>query len=157
MNRINKLLAIIISLTFVTTIYNCTDNSAILIKGQNIEIHFDRKLHSKVIATFNSQKLELGDFSPSEFVIIDSMAIKDFFFDQKNSLRIIDSIGSAVRYTITGKNSRLKKQVSVLVYDDFTDMIFISVKYTNSDTSDLQIQSWTNHNYTFKSNPTDTN
>jgi len=157
MKRIDKLLVIIIFLTIVTTIYNCTDNSAILIKGQNIEIHFDRKLHSKVVATFNSQKLQLGDFSPSEFVIIDSMAIKDFFFDQKNSLRIIDSIGSAVRYTITGKNSRLKKQVSVLVYDDFPDMIFISVIYTNSDTFDLQIQSWTNHNYTFKSNPTDTN
>jgi alpha-galactosidase len=154
--RINKLFAIIISLILVITVYNCSDSSDLIIKGQNIEIHFDRQLQSKVVATFNSQELQLGDFSPTEFVVIDSMEIKDFNFDQTKSERIIDSIGPAEQYTITGNNPKLKKQISVLVYDDFPDMICFSVKYTNSDTSDLQIQSWTNHNYTLKSIRPDT-
>lgn len=138
---IKKLFKIILSLLLFITIYSCSDRSDLRIKGQNIEIHFDRQLHSKVVATFNSQEIQLGDFSPAEFVIIDSTEIKDFIFGEINSERIIDSIGMAEQYTITGNNPRLKKQISVLVYDDFPDMIFIDVIYTNSDTSDIQIQS----------------
>ena len=74
--RIHRLFAIITSLILVVTVYNCSDSSDLLIKGKNIEIHFDRQLHSKVVVTFNSQELQLGDFSPSEYVIIDGVEVK---------------------------------------------------------------------------------
>ena len=138
--RINKLIVLIISLILVTTIYNCSDSSDLLIKGQNIEIHFNRQLHSKVVATFNSRELQFGDFSPSEFVIVDSMEIKDFLFEERKSEQIMDDIGPATQYTITGNNPRLKKQISLLHYDEFPDIIVYSVTYTNIDSSEIMIQ-----------------
>ena len=156
--RLIKLLVILISLILITSSYNCSENSKMLVKGQNIEIQFDRQLHSKVIATFNSQELQFGDFSPGEYVTVDGMKITDFLFEDNTSERISDDIGPATHYTITGNNPKLKKQISIVHYDEFPDMIFYTVTYTNIDSTDLQIQSWTNHNYTLQSSaPVDTN
>jgi alpha-galactosidase len=120
----------------------------VIVKSDKIEIHFDRKLHSKVVAKYMTQRIQLSDFSASEYIIVDSMEVKEFLIDESRSTRIIDSIGAAEQYMITGKNSRLKKKVSVIIYDDFPTMAFFDVQYINISKSDIQIESWSNHSYT---------
>ena len=129
---------------------NCVTDSALFVDGPNIEIHFNDSMHTKVIAKFASQRIALNDFCPSEFVTIDSSSVLDFdLYDQRLN-QIEDSIGSGRCYIFIGKCLRLEKRVTVQIYDDFPAMAFFKVQYTNIDTSNLEIKSWTNHHYLFK-------
>ena len=105
----------------IISFYSCTESSDLLIKGQNIEIQFDKQLHSKVISTFDSQELQFGNFSPSEYVVVDSMEVKDFLFAEKKSEQIMDDIGQAtsVKKNLASKNQLLTVKHDLMLSEEY--------------------------------------
>ncbi|UCE08149.1 MAG: alpha-galactosidase, partial [bacterium] len=50
------------------------------------------------------------------------------------------------KYIITGRDSSVQKEISIIVYDDFPTMAFYRVRYTNIGNTELSVEKWINHN-----------
>src|SRR5215831_2398101 len=72
------------------------------IESANIRVEFDSLLHSRVLAKFDGKEIQLGDFSPSEFVSAADSAIRDFPAASSKQENIRDERGSGRRLTLTG-------------------------------------------------------
>ena len=117
------------------------------VQGRNIRIEFDRAMHSRVVALFDSKEQVIGAFTASEFLRASGRDVTDFAVQQQKREAINDRLGSGSRMVITGTAPSLKKVETITVYDKFPRMAFFDVQYTNTGTSDLQISSWTNQHY----------
>lgn len=121
--------------------------SQVTVDGQNIRIEFDKSLHSRVVAKFDGQEAALGALSPSEYIVVDGKEIKDFALSAESSEEVQDALGAGRKVTMNGAADSIEKTVAVTVYDDFPRMAFFDVSYRNTGSADLNVEGWTNQNY----------
>jgi alpha-galactosidase len=119
----------------------------VTVDGQNIRIEFDKSLHSRVVAKFDGQEAALGALSPSEYIVVDGKEIKDFALSAESSEEVQDALGAGRKVTMNGAADSIEKTVAVTVYDDFPRMAFFDVSYRNTGSADLNVEGWTNQNY----------
>ena len=117
------------------------------IQGGNLRIEFDKRLRSRVVARFDKTETVMGPFSASETVTTADKLWTGFLLTSHKHGRTRDVFGEGERLTVEGKAGALTKEVSVTVYDDFPAMAFFEVQYTNTGTTELAIESWTNNAY----------
>ena len=117
------------------------------IQGGNLRIEFDNRLRSRVVARFDKTETVMGAFTASETVTIADKLWTEFLLTAQKHERTKDAFGEGQRLTVEGKAGTLTKIVSVTVYDDFPAMAFFEVRYTNTGTTELAIESWTNNAY----------
>ncbi len=117
------------------------------VEGKDIRIEFTGAMHSRLVAVLGGQERVVGDFTPSESIRISGEDVKDFPLQKQTHEPIHDRLGAGFRTVVTGATSSLKKTVIVTVYDQFPRMAFFDVEYTNTGTSDLPVNGWTNQHY----------
>lgn len=117
------------------------------VEARNIRIEFDSSLHSRVTARFSRGEIVLGDFGPSESIIIDGKEIQEFVLSGTRQITVHDLIGSGRQTILTGTSGAVEKSVAVTVYEDFPQMAFFQVRYTNHGNSELKTGGWTNNRY----------
>jgi len=117
------------------------------IQGGNLRIEFDDHLRSRVVARFDKTETVMGPFTTSEAVTTADKLWTGFLLTSHKHGRTKDAFGEGERLTVEGKAGTLTKMVSVTVYDDFPAMAFFDVQYTNTGTTGLAINSWTNNAY----------
>src|ERR1700730_11095951 len=117
------------------------------IQGGNLRIEFDNHLRSRVVARFDKTKTLMGPFTASETVTTADKPWTGFLLTSQKHGRTKDTFGEGERLTVAGKAGTLTKIVTVTVYDDFPAMAFFEVQYTNTGTTKLAINSWTNNAY----------
>ena len=117
------------------------------VEARNIRIEFDSSLHSRVTARFSRGEIVLGEFGPSESIIIDGKEIQDFVLSGTRQKTVHDLIGSGRQTILTGTSGAVEKSVAVTVYEDFPQMAFFQVRYTNHGNSELKAGGWTNNRY----------
>jgi alpha-galactosidase len=117
------------------------------IQGGNLRIEFDNRLPSRVVARFDKTKTLMGPFTASETVTTADKPWTGFLLTSQKHGRTKDAFGEGERLTVEGKAGALTKMVTVTVYDDFPAMAFFEVQYTNTGTTKLAINSWTNNAY----------
>ena len=117
------------------------------IQAGNLRIEFDNRLRSRVVARFDKTETVMGPFTTSETVTIADKLSTGFLLTSHRQERTKDAFGEGERLTVEGKAGTLTKVVSVTVYDDFPAMAFFEVQYTNTGTTELAIESWTNNAY----------
>jgi alpha-galactosidase len=118
------------------------------IQGGNVRIEFDDHLGSRVVACFDKKETVMGPFTASETVTTAEKAWTGFLLTSHKHERTKDTFGEGERLTLEGKAGDLKKTISVTISDDFPAMAFFEVQYTNTGTSKLAVNSWTNNAYT---------
>ena len=123
------------------------------VDGKNIRIEFNASLHSRVVARLDGREIAIGDFTPSEFVVIAGNAIQDFALRSHKQTTVRDQLGSGRRFLLTGTAPSLQKTVTVTVYDEFPRLAFFEVQYTNTGKSDLPVGGWTSHHYSIAAGP----
>ena len=117
------------------------------IQGGNLRIEFDNRLRSRVVARFDKTETVMGPFTASETVTTADKLWTGFLLTSQKHGRTKDAFGEGERLTVEGKAGTLTKMVSVTVYDDFPAMAFFEAQYTNTGTTELAINSWTNNAY----------
>ncbi len=117
------------------------------IQGGNLRIEFDNHLRSRVVARFDKTKTLMGPFTASETVTTADKPWTGFLLTSQKHGRTKDAFGEGERLIVEGKAGALTKMVTVTVYDDFPAMAFFEVQYTNTGTTKLAINSWTNNAY----------
>jgi len=123
------------------------------IQGGNLRIEFDNRLRTQVVARFDKTETVMGPFTASETVTTTDKQWTGFLLTSHKRERIKDAFGEGERLTVEGKAGTLTKTVSVTVYDDFPAMAFFDVQYTNTETSKLEVKSWTNNAYQLNARP----
>ena len=117
------------------------------VEGSNIRIEFDANLHSRVLAKFGGKQITLSAFSPSETVTAGGNEVQDFKYSGRKTANVRDKLGAGRRVTITGTAPGLQKSVAVTVYNDFPQMAFFEVSYTNTGQAELAVSGWVNNRY----------
>ncbi len=131
--------------------YEIKTKGNIIIEGGKISIEFNNSLQSRVISNFDGQKIILGKFSSSEFVTVNKENIRDFKLVSYNVKDWKDSIGRGKEYEITGVSKILKKQISIISYNNFPAMLLYNVSYKNIGNKNITIEGWTNNKYSITS------
>jgi alpha-galactosidase len=118
------------------------------IENQNLRLEFDRDLRSRVIARFQNKDIPLGAFAATETVVANGKSWAQFPLISEKSERVREGIGAGQRLTLVGKAGHLTKTVVVTAYDDFPEMAFFDVQYSNNGRTNLAITKWINNGYT---------
>jgi len=118
------------------------------IQSPNLRIEFDNNMRSRVVARLSGKEVPLGAFSASETVKGNERSWDDFALTSQSHDRVTDSFGGGERLTLTGTSGVLRKNLSVIIYDEFPNLAVFDVSYTNIGKSELTILEWNNNAYT---------
>jgi len=122
--------------------------SSAQIESPSLRIEFDKNMLSRVIARFGGKEVPLGAFSASETVKGSERSWSSFALSSQTSERVTDIYGAGEKLTIVGVSGTLRKNLSVIIYDDFPNLAVFDVNYSNIGKSQLKILEWNNNNYT---------
>jgi alpha-galactosidase len=117
------------------------------IQTPNLRIEFDKNMRSRVVARFGSKDIPLGAFSASETVKGSERSWYDFVLASQSHEHVTDTYGTGERLTLAGTSGVLRKNLSVVIYDEFPNLAIFNVSYTNIGKSQLKILEWNNNNY----------
>ena len=123
------------------------------IQSPALRIEFDKNMHSRVAARFEGKEVPLGPFSASETVKGNEISWNDFALAKQTQQRITDSFGRGEKLTLTGSSGTLRKDLSVIIYDEFPNLAVFDVSYTNIGKSELKILQWRNNDYNIDAQP----
>jgi alpha-galactosidase len=118
------------------------------IQSPDLRIEFDNNMRSRVVVRLKGKRVPLGAFSASETVKGSERSWDDFALTEQSHDRVTDSFGGGERLTLTGKSGVLRKNLSVIIYDEFPNLAVFDVSYTNIGKSELTILEWNNNAYT---------
>jgi alpha-galactosidase len=139
----------------ILMLQSCSESNDMIIDGNNIRIEFTDQLHSRVIAKFDGEEIVVGNYAPSEYLIVGNEHMYDFGFVNRTSKSVNDDIGRGKSFTYTGEATGIRKEVSVILYNDFPAMAVYTVTYTNVSDRDLHINGWMNNRYEINDGSTD--
>ena len=123
------------------------------IQSPSLRIEFDKNMHSRVVARFADKDISLGAFSDSETVKGSERSWYDFALSSQTHERVTDAYGAGEKLTLSGTSGVLKKNLSVIIYDEFPNLAVFDVSYTNLGKSQLKILEWTNNHYRIEAQP----
>jgi alpha-galactosidase len=118
------------------------------IQSQSLRIEFDKNMRSRVVARLHGKEVLLGAFSDSETVHGNERSWYNFVLHSQTHERMSDNFGGGEKLTLTGSSGTLRKNLSVIIYDEFPNLALFDVTYTNTGKSPLKIRSWNNNSYT---------
>jgi alpha-galactosidase len=102
------------------------------IQSPSMRIEFDRQMRSRVVARFNGKEVPLGEFSASETVKGSERAWYDFVLESQKQEHVSDVYGEGQKLSLAGTSGPLRKNLSVIIYDDFPNLAVFDVSYTNT-------------------------
>jgi alpha-galactosidase len=143
------ILQIVLILGLFSPVLLGQETDLLRINGKLISIDYDSHLHSRIISNINGEQIILGDFSNSEFLIVNGEKVSDFNIKSHSVNDIENQIGKGKEYKIIGISGDFKKELNIKSYEDFPSILFFSVKYYNIGKSDLTVDGWTNNRYKF--------
>src|SRR5579862_375158 len=122
------------------------------IQSPMLRIEFDKNMRSRVVARFKGKDVSLGSFSASETVRGSDKGAErswsNFALASQTHDRVADVYGAGEKLTLSGTSGALRKDVSVVIYDEFPNLSVFDVTYTNVGKSQLKILEWNNNQYT---------
>jgi len=118
------------------------------IQSPSLRIEFDRNMRSRVIARFGAKEIPLGAFSASETVKGTERSWYDFDLTSQTHERVTDTYGAGEKLTLTGISGALRKNLSIIIYDEFPNLAVFDLSYTNIGKPQLKILDWSNNHYT---------
>src|SRR6266571_2943123 len=117
------------------------------LEGKGIRLEFDSALRSRVVATLGGAETALGPFAASETVTVSGREIVDFALVGQQDERVQDALGTGRRWLLSGVAGRLRKTVSVTMYDEFPGLAVLQVRYVNEGQDELPIGAWTSNRH----------
>src|SRR2546425_12361759 len=120
---------------------------AVRLEGKGIRLEFDAALRSRVVATLWGAEPALGPFAASETVTVSGTEIADFALAGQEDERVQDALGTGRRWLLSGVAGRLRKTVSVTMYDEFPGLAVLQVRYVNEGQDEVPIGAWTNNRH----------
>jgi alpha-galactosidase len=110
--------------------------------GRNLALEFDGRMRSRIVARFEGAEVPLGEFRPSDFVVVSGREVADFPLKETKQRAVRDDVGAGVEFDLSGENGQLRKELTVTFYDDFPGMAILRARYVNVGSGDVRIDRW---------------
>ena len=120
---------------------------AVSVRGKGIELEFDDRLHSRVVAVLEGKRVPLGPFSASETVRTARGERLDFAFLDHAEEPVSDGFGNGRRHRIRGRGPDLEKSVEITLYDDYPQIAVLQTTYSNPGPETVTLASWDQSRY----------
>ncbi|UCF38781.1 MAG: alpha-galactosidase [Acidobacteriota bacterium] len=117
------------------------------IQGDGIRVEFNERTESRVVASLDDQDLVLGDFAPSEFLVLVDDKTPAFQLHSSTAVEIDDQLGVGTKTTIVGESDQLRKTIELEVYKEFPATVLFQVTYTNTGNAAVEYSRWVNNHY----------
>ncbi len=156
-----KIYSVFIIITAVFSFFSCrifSDSAAL--RSAYLKIEFNHQMYSRVRIPSKTGKPLMSAFQPSEYLITEGGALKDFALEFSRTESFSDSIGRGQKLVLRGAgvigDAMIQKEITVKIYDDFPTMAVFRVVYTNTGKTDIFIKKWRSHEYTIDALSPDT-
>ncbi len=147
-----KIGSIILFFNIIFLFTNCGDKKS-YVAGGNLIIDVDKHLQTTLSANEKLKTPLTTGVSPTEYLVINDKIIADFKEESRDKKEFNDDIGNGVLWSFTGiyagEKLKIKKKLTIKVYDAFPDVAFFNVSYLNLGLQDVYIQKWVNNHYKF--------
>ena len=120
----------------------------VTIAGGGIQLEFDERLHSRVLAIVDGNRIELGPFSASETLETAKVERRDFALADHSEQPVSDAFGAGRAHRLVGRAGGLEKTVEVVFYDDFPRVAVLRTTWANTGTAPVQVDAWGQNQYT---------
>ena len=97
------------------------------IESSSLRVEFDKNMRSRVIARLNGTEFPIGAFSASETIKGNECSWYNFALASQTRERITDIYGAGEKLNLAGISGGLRKNVSIIVYDDFPNLAVFQV------------------------------
>jgi alpha-galactosidase len=130
--------------------YDAAALDSTVVRGQGLQVEFDARMQTRIVATLGGQEVALGPFARSETLQTDVREYGDCALERVADEALVDAFGPGRRVSVSGRCGPVRKTVSVDVYDAHARWALVSVRYTNEGAAPLVLKSWTNNAYAFE-------
>ena len=113
------------------------------VETKRFALEFDDQMHSRLTVPAGA----LGDFAPSETLLVSGEDVADFTLSEKRVSDVSDAFGPGQRLTLIGESAGLRKEVTVVTYAGFPNAAVFGVSYTNTGDQPLEVTGWRNNRY----------
>ena len=148
------LIFVVMMMTLLLALKSKDDKPVTIVSG-SLKIEVDKSLQSSVFSNEAlTTKLSQSNIS-SGYLVIDDRVVSAFKLVSENSEKVKNSIGNGTRFSFIGlyqkDNISIEKKLLITVYDEFPEMAFFKVEYTNKNAA-IRIDKWVNNHYTLVQN-----
>lgn len=153
MNR-DRLFLVILVIVFalIWAVTGCDNREVHQIENGDLIIEIDSKLNTRLQSKTKLSSLLNPSFQNSEFIVVSGEEFNGFTISSSSEQIIEDKIGKGLRHSFIGKsqnvNMAIEKHLTITQYDLFSDLFVFSVKYINKSDQPIEIEKWTNNQYT---------
>jgi alpha-galactosidase len=139
-----------ILLLILLTALNCgIGNQSVSIRNDLFQIEFNPQMKSRIVAFRSPSSIEIGDFRPSEYLLLNSGPLDEFEITHSES-GTTDSpygLGKVEYLTLRGVAEGIEKEVQVNLPEEHPSTAVFLVKYTNQGSESVAVQGWVNNHY----------
>ena len=142
-------LAVILGITGFTR-NKASEKPSLKITHGNMVFEMDSDLHTRISSNFPNSKTAMEEFQASEKITIDKKVISDFEIKEVQE-NILEGELSGREWVAKGLYEegglKLVKNLKIIAYDDYPDLISVQVEYINASGEDFFVEEWINGNY----------
>lgn len=146
---------LLINVTIVFVFLPSCNNDGVMVRSGKLLFIVNKDMQTKVCISKNYAKEIMDRFVSSEYITASEADFNLFRTNHIESLLIADTIGNGKLIKVTGtariKNYTVDKQLEIIAYDSFPNMVLIRVKYFNTGKNTLHLLNWVNNNYKIES------
>jgi alpha-galactosidase len=116
---------------------------ALTVAGKGIELDFDERMRSRVVAIVEGKRTELGPFTASETLKAGGVEHTDFpIAGPASEEAVSDSIGKGRAHRLTGRAAGIEKTVEVVLYDEFPNVAVVRTTWANVGSAPIRVEGW---------------
>jgi len=130
-----------------------TLDEIVRIESPNFRIEINRNMESRVITSKDGSSAVLGDFRPSEYLLLEKGPIQGFQVERSDTGTAEGDFGRESFVSLTGNAEGIEKEVLIRLPEDFPSTAICVVKYTNKRPEPLTVLGWVNNHYQIKPMP----
>ena len=126
----------------------------VTIENQNLTLHFNNNMYSKVGSTVPGTSPIMNDFQPTEYLEVSDGVLTDFELESSEVLEYNGPLGVSQRHLIVGILNEggwlIRKSITVDNYEELKDFLVVQVSYTNLGEKSIAVNKWVNNSYTIQ-------
>jgi len=116
---------------------------ALTVAGKGIELDFDERMRSRVVAIVEGKRTELGPFTASETLKAGGVEHTDFpIAGPASEEAVSDSIGKGRAHRLAGRAAGIEKTVEVVLYDEFPNVAVVRTTWANVGSAPIRVEGW---------------
>ena len=117
--------------------------AALAVAGEGIELEFDARMHTRVVAILDGKRTELGPFTASETLKAGGVEHADFpIVGPASEEAVSDSIGKGHAHRLAGRAAGIEKTVEVVLYDEFPNVAVLRTTWANVGSAPIRVEGW---------------